>query len=176
MARKEVPNVANVKSYLTPKDRERIKDEMADIERRLKAGSELGSAGAVDYYRPPEVDIDPAELKKRHGILKNTLETESPQKLVGPKSNAALKEYNKNIEELKKYMITKKEQDMFPAGRETGPNAHTPEEFLKARDRCIELENSPRALYLQQRIKELAGQIDPDDPTLRNIERFRPRR
>ena len=174
--KKKVPSVADVPGKLTPRDVVRIKEEMASLERQLRAGNDIASVGTAADYRPAEVPFNPDELKKRHGILRNTLEREAPQKALGVANNRALKEYEALCNEWQKSAITKKEQDMFPGGRPSGPNQHTHEDFVAARDKCLIMENSPRIQYVAQRIKQLAGMIDPEDPTLRDLEKLRRRR
>ena len=76
------------------------------------------------------------------------------------------------VKEYEGLAITKQEQG-FGYPKIMAKRADGEADFDRAKKKCMELEMSPRGQYVSNRIKELAGVIDPDNPELRNVNNYR---
>lgn len=148
---------------------------MREIRARRKATSEIGADGA-HYYKPPEVDIDDGHLAARENRLKRILETEAPPLVNPAQKNAAYREFRVLVREFEDNALTKYDQGLgYPSiMAKMGPTAES--DYEVAKKKCMGWESASRGQFVGQRLKELAGVIDPANSELRNLENFRRRK
>ena len=162
------------KNYLSPADRQRIKDELRQLEARRRATEDV-PVGDHTYIRPSEVGIDDEALAARQRRLRHRLETESPPKLSGIQKNAAYREFKTLVREFEDNALTKFDQGVgYPEIDKKRSGAR--EDFERATKKCTSWEMAERGSYVCNRLKDLAGVLDADSPELRNLENFRRRK
>lgn len=162
------------KSYLSPADRARIKSELDEIRARRRATDQLGD-GAGQFYRPPEVSIDDASLRAKEERLQRVLERESAPQLSPTQRNAAYKEFTGLVREFEENALTKQEQGYgYPEIMKKREGAE--HDFERAKTKIMAWEMGARGQHVTQRLKQLAGIIDPENPDLRNLENYRRRK
>lgn len=143
--------------YMTPEQVNDLKTEIASLEKML--ASDKAS-------RRPKIQDEAefmSDIRKKKELLKN----HEPQKLTGAKASRALKRAREIESELKDSLLPRKDyyQDYPKAGFNSDFERAVNEEMRRMRD-----------VGYKQKIfeyKRIMRQLDPSDPTLTNIERFR---
>lgn len=163
------------KSYLSPSDKERIEKELKEIRARRNATDDIPE-GNARYMKPREVSIDDGNLAAREAKLKGILTRDSAPRVDASKKNAAYREFNTLLKEYESNALTKQEQGFgYPAVMaKMGPDSELA--FERSKGKIMGWEMAGRGQSVCNRLKELAGVIDPDNPELRNLENFRRRK
>ena len=163
------------KSYLSPSDRARIKSELKTINAKRGAPEDIPE-GPHRYFKPREFEINDGNLAAQAAKLKGILERDSPPVLDGVRKNAAFREFKTLLTEYESNSLTKYEQGLgYPSVMaKMGPDAELAFERSKVKIMAWECGNRGQAVC--NRLKELAGVIEPDNPELRNLENFRRRK
>ncbi len=147
---------------------EQITEWKRDIDsmERMMAGKEIDSG----VYGRKDLIQDPGHIQHEIEKRKKMIETHSPRKFTGNAANEAYKRAKILKEEIVKAMPTAKDYfQPYPSGK-------TPTH------RGIDFENTVRqqmafqSSEMQKKVREykfLMGNIDPSNPTVRNIEMLR---
>ena len=169
---------ARTKSYLSPADQERIRDELKVLRARRRATSNIDVTADVGhrFYRPPEVDIDDGAMAAQQQKLEGVLARETPPKLNDGQRNAAYREFRTLVREYEDHALTKYDQGLgYPEiMKRSGVTAEG--DFERAKKKCAGWEMGDRGSFVGHRLKELAGVLDPDNSELRNLDNFRRRK
>ena len=106
------------------------------------------------------------EIQKHRQIL----EENAPHKLTGAKANKAYAEAKRLEEEIKKALLPNRTyHQSYPTS-----GSHSKEmDFQRAVDQQVKLQTDRELKYKMNRLKNIYRQLDPDDPTVANLERFR---
>jgi len=116
---------------------------------------------------------DPAELQKELSKKKKLLADHTPKKLRGQNANRLLKEARDLGEFIKTQMPKVSEYYQRYPKAEDG---HTKEsDFEKVVAQQVKFQTDPKIVHAVNRYKSIMRRIDPDDPTISNIERLRDR-
>ena len=136
------------------------KSQMQHLESMLKADRQRKTPKITEERLVRE------EIQKHRQIL----EENAPRKLTGAKANKAYAEAKKLEEEIKKALLPNRAyHQSYPTS-----GSHSKEyDFQKAVDRQVKLQTDRELKYKMNRLKNIYRQLDPDDPTVSNLERFR---
>lgn len=146
-----------MKVYMSPDQIREVKTDIANLERMLAADKASGRPKIQD-----EVEFK-AELNKKKELLKN----HEPRKLTGERANKALREAREIESFLKDSM--QNNRDFYQPQPKNG-STHDFERAVKE-----EMRRMTDKGYKEKamRYKSIMRQLDPSDPTLTNLERFR---
>lgn len=157
------------KVFLTDKEAREIKKDIADREKMLIADK---ASGRPKIQNEAEFA---AEIKKKKAILAQ----HSPTKLTGAKANRAYAEAKKLKEEISGEILDRRSfGQSYPRQTDRHGNPITPDfdkkrAFDKAVQRQYALQTNPVLKRKIARFKGIMANLDPQDPTVRNIESLR---
>lgn len=174
MARKVLSKLKRNTPPLSVADRERLKLSIAEERSYLASMNRPGQGDDAESYLSPRQakSIDTEAIESRIRRKEKALEAMSPKPLTGVEKNRALSEMRQHEEWLRKKMLSTYDMGAFPSATDQLKNARYMEACKKSETQEVgNREFQERA----QRYKELARRMDPDNPELSNIERFRPR-
>jgi septal ring factor EnvC (AmiA/AmiB activator) len=161
MPRKAKPKAEKV--FMTDKQIAEVKSEIASIEKLLKR-----SENPKDHVG--RAIQDPAELHKEIAKHKKLLEDHVPAKFRGENANRKLKEARKLAEEIKAAMPRSKDYfNRYPKGSD-GHSRHADFERSVQQQMAFQHPDMQKKIL---RYKSIMRRIDPQDPTITNIEALR---
>lgn len=160
-----------IKTFLTPQRISEIKSEIRQKEAMLNADRrEVELADGVGYYSHIKSHLSsPTEIKQDISKLKRTLHDGTPHKYTGEQANRAYA-YAKKLETWIRANIpdNRTHGTPYPEKKNT---AHADTSFEAAVRREMHwMKHSGRVISMY---RYLMRRIDPDNPDLGNIERFR---
>ncbi len=166
------------RQLMTVDEVERTKREIAQEEEYLEGlhrapKDELGSSLAhAETSRSVDADAIRAGIARK----KKSLERLSPEshKLAGRERQKACDEMSQDEEYLRKHMLTTYEMGAYPPKPSDENYAVKNQKYLQAVEKSKKMEvGNPEFQKRAQRYKLNARRLDPTDPELPNIERFR---
>ena len=164
MARKKTPPKSTFDLvYASPALIRETKAEIAELEKMLREDK-------AGIYGKPKIH-DLAEfnkvLKQKHDIINN----HSPIKLKGQKANQAYNRVKELAEKIKAKLPPK--SDMHPVYPRSKDPVGREFDFERAVNRQMAFQTDPVLKSMIREYQATMASLDPDDPTVRNIERLR---
>lgn len=148
-------------SLITNQRAKELEAEINEMDRMLKADRASGR---------PKIQ-DEKEFRGQVAKKKKELEDFAPKKLTGRKANEAYATVKRLEKYIQKRMPSSKEYfQRYPKGTDAH-SKHT--DFEKAVQQQMAFQTNPRMQKACAIIKNLKARLDPDDPTVRNIEMLR---
>ena len=146
------------------------KEQVAEVKKRIQDAEKL-----LKDDRPwvRNKITDEAEIRKEIDRDKKLIENHSPKRLRGAKQNKAYKEAQVLAEKIKEAMPRVGE---YYQRSPKDSDGHTKKsEFDKVVRQQMKFQTDPRIKQMIIRYKNIMRRIDPDDPTISNIEALRNR-
>jgi hypothetical protein len=168
-------------SLMSFSEAERMRSEQAEDQRFLESVRGRTTVSDEDH---PEAHLSPgqvgrevdtstieARIRRRDAALKK-LDPHN-HKLTGIQRQHACAKMKEHEEFFRRHMLTSFEMGAYPKG-----DSHEKHQnYLKAVEKSMAQEvGNPEFQRRAQEFKDLARRLDPDNPELANIERFRPKR
>lgn len=164
---------------LTLTEEERLRGELAEEERYLRAARGRDRVSDDDN---PDVFLAPSQAKgismdeweRRVARKRRALGQLSPRahKLTGVERNRAFAKMKEHEGFFRKNMLSVADMGAYPKS-----DHEKQQNYMKAVEKSIAQEvGNSEFQWRAQEYKELARRLDPDNPELPNIERFRPKR
>ncbi|MEK6650458.1 MAG: hypothetical protein AABY75_05740 [Bacteroidota bacterium] len=160
---------------------ERLRAEQADDQRYLEAArgrTRVSDEDNPDASLPPGQPggvVDPGAIEARIRRRGAALEKLDPHfhKLVGVQRQRACTKMKEHEEYFSKNMLSTFDMGAYPKG----DSHERHQNYLKAVEKSVSQEVGNLEFQRRAReYKDLARRLDPDDPDLTNLERFRPKR
>lgn len=166
---------------LTVSERERLRSQVAEdrgyLESLHSAPKTFDALQAEAFLPPVEASrsVEAASIQARLKRTERAIERMDPanQRLSGRDRQAACREMKEHEEWLRKRMLSTYDMGAYPSSSDHGKQQN----FSRAVNKSFAQEVGSREFRDRaRRYKELARRLEPDDPELSNIERFRARR
>ena len=146
-------------AFLTPAQASKIEQEIEGLENMLK----VDRSG---LYGSPKIS-DIAEFTKQIKTKREILEKHMPKKFKGQTSNKAYARVKELAGLIKKELPSKRSYFM------PYPKEESSYDFEKAVNQQVKFQTDPKIQSMVKEYKHLMSRIDPNDPTIRSIERLR---
>ena len=162
---------------IVPISPDQVARRKADIEAKrsyiesLKTGKQYGDSSAGAPMRVENIDI--AALEKQVERDEKALEYLAPKEGTTAEKKKALKEFNEAKAYIAKHALTLAEIGKYPKPADPDKDA----DYGRAVEKSITMEvGNPEFQRMCNQLKRAASILEPDNPELRNVNRYRQER
>lgn len=144
----------------------KINEQRAYIE-SVKSGGKIGDS---QYLEGDKKDIDVNALEKQLEREENALKYLAPQEGTTSEKRQAQKDYDEAAEYIKKNALSMSEVEAYPNPKDIEKD----HKYGKAVEKSMAQEvGNPKFTEMCNQMKRAASILDPDDPSLRDVNRHR---